>query len=88
MVDTQIAAWLREHGDNHGYPGDVQHVPKGIIKEQHWSFVESWVRWCRSTAHKLNQRADFEWRARDVEMAVFTAQRDGLTLTPLAPSAS
>ena len=75
MVDTQIAAWLREHGCDHAYPGDVQGVPDGNIEERHWSFVESWVRWCRSIAYKLSQRTEFAWRARDVEMAVFSAQR-------------
>ncbi len=84
MVDTRIAAWLREHGRNHGYPGDVEQVPEGIIREGHWSFVESWIEWCRSTAHKLSQCTDFAWRARDVEMAVFSAQRHQLPLRRLA----
>ena len=75
MVDTQIARWIGRHGCDHGYGGDVNAVPDGNIQERHWPFVESWLRWCRSTACKLSERTGFAWRARDVEMAVFTAQR-------------
>ena len=54
-------------------------------------FVLPWIDWCQCTADMLNQRTDHHWRARDVEMAVFTAQRsqkypdpwDRLTLKPL-----
>ncbi len=42
-----------------------------------------WVKWCRETAEILTPRTNRNWRARDVEMAVFTAQREGLSLNPL-----
>ena len=74
MVDTQIAAWLRGNGRDHRFPDGVQ-IPEGNIGERHWSFVEAWRRWCQSMAHQLRQRTEFAWRARDVEMAVFSAQR-------------
>ena len=75
MVDTQIAEWTGKHGPDHAYRGDVNAVPDGNIQDWHWPFVESWIEWCRATAGKLSQRTGFEWRARDVEMAVWTAQR-------------
>lgn len=36
----------------------------------------NWINWCREMAHKLSRVIKEEWRARDVEMAVFTAQRN------------
>ena len=83
MVDTQVARWMRENGEQHGYPGDIDRVPSAAITESHWPFVTSWMAWCQTMAAKLSQRTGFFWRARDVEMAVFTAQRYGLELNPL-----
>ena len=84
MVDTQIARWVREHGGQHGYRGDIGRVPSAAtINESHWPFVDSWMAWCRTMAAELSRRTGFSWRARDVEMAVFTAQRCGLELNPV-----
>jgi hypothetical protein len=47
-------------------------------------FMQRWIDWCRHTAMKLNAfTKEQEWRARDVEMAVFQAKGDNLTLNPL-----
>ena len=89
MVDKQITRWALEHGAEHRYPGGpaLECVPDlsggEVLRESHWPFVESWIRWCRFTACKLEKLTGETWRARDVEMAVFTAQRDGLKLNPL-----
>ena len=92
MVDTQITRWAREHGAAHGYAAiggpDLKCVPslrrRAVLRESHWAFVESWIAWCRFTAAILTQRTERRWRARDVEMAVFSAQRiRDLTLGPL-----
>ena len=92
MVDTQITHWARKNDHLHGYARlggpDIERVPElksgSVLKESHWPFVESWIAWCRFTAWKLSQFTGRAWRARDVEMAVFTAQRNSLTLEPLA----
>ncbi len=91
MVDTQITRWALENGHLHCYSGidgpDLERVPAlqagQVLKESHWPFIESWIAWCRFTARELNRRTGCAWRARDVEMAVFTAQRSDLWLTPL-----
>ena len=90
MVDKQITRWALEHGAEHRYPGGpaLECVPDlsggEVLGESHWPFVDSWIRWCRFTACKLEKLTGETWRARDVEMAVFTAQRDGrLKLNPL-----
>ena len=92
MVDTQIARWAIQNHDRHRYSDvggpdlqGVESLPRAhVLKESHWPFVESWVEWCRFTAGELCRRTGRVWRARDVEMAVFTAQRCGLSLNPLA----
>ena len=93
MVDKQITRWALEHGAEHRYPGGpaLECVPDlsggEVLGESHWPFVDSWIRWCQCTARKLDKLEKLTgetWRARDVEMAVFTAQRrDGLKLNPL-----
>ena len=91
MVDRQVTRWASDNGHLHRYSGvggpDLECVPvlkTGVVlTESHWRFIESWIAWCRFTAQKLRTRTGFAWRARDVEMAVFTAQRSRLPLTPL-----
>ena len=93
MVDKQIARWAMKHGAEHSYPGGpaltcVPDLSSGeVLRESHWPFVESWIRWCRFTACKLEILTGETWRARDVEMAVYTAQtaqkKDDMQLNPL-----
>ena len=90
MVDKQVTRWALENGSSHRCSGvggpDLKCVPDlaGVLLESHWPFVESWIAWCRFTAWKLGQCSGRRWRARDVEMAVFTAKKNGLPLAPLA----
>ena len=92
MVDTQITRWASENGGEHGYSGiggpDLEGVPNlrpgAVLRESHWRFVESWIAWCQFTAGVLSQGTRRVWRARDVEMAVFAAQKGrNVTLRPL-----
>ena len=94
MVDRLIANWVRKNRASHSYAqsGVVLSRPpmftpnKTVLTEGDWGFVQSWINWCRHTRDILNKRCKFtkrDWTARQVEMAVFTAQRDGLTLKPL-----
>ncbi len=91
MVDIQVTRWAKKNGPSQGYSSvggpDLLCVPdlRGEqVMESHWPFVESWIKWCQFTAGELTRRTGCVWRARDVEMAVFTAQRNNLPLTPLA----
>ena len=92
MVDTQITRWAGNNGQFHCYSRiggpDLEQVPVlktgNVLLESHWPFIESWIAWCRFTAQALTRRMGCIWRARDVEMAVFTAQKSGLPLSPLA----
>ena len=92
MVDTQVTRWASENSSAHRYSGvggpDLECVPElrpgAVLRESHWRFVETWIAWCQFTAAILAQRTGRTWRARDVEMAVFYAQKShNLTLRPL-----
>ena len=92
MVDTQVTRWATENSNAHRYSRvggpDLERVPElprgAVLRESHWTFVESWIRWCQFTATILTQRTGRAWRARDVEMAVFAARKGhNLTLRPL-----
>jgi hypothetical protein len=82
MVDTRVAKWaghcLVVH--NAVEPSGLQLIrPRYVDNKQSvltmgdFTFMESWVLWCRHTARKLTAHTSIEWRARDVEMAVFNA---------------
>ena len=90
MVDRQITRWASKNGHLHRYSGvggpDLECVPalkKSVLTDSHWQFIQSWIAWCRFTARELSQLTALAWRARDVEIAVFTAQRDNRPLSPL-----
>ncbi len=85
MVDNQIASWVKTNGHDHIYgnsTGIVQWPPRTGVNSV-GGFVLPWYKWCRHTAGILTERTGCHWRARDVEMAVFTAQRKELPLSPL-----
>ena len=78
MVDTQTASWALANQ----WTG-IRTVPdlRGqVLYERHWQYAWDWIEWCGRAAGELGS----EWTPRDVEMAVFTAQRNKWTLPPLA----
>ena len=94
MVDRQVTDWVRERGARHNYIRSgvfLLDAPtftrnKTVLNESDWGFIQSWIAWCRHTRDILNEHTQSnkrDWTARQVEMAVFTAQRRGLTLNPL-----
>ena len=92
MADSQIAKWVLANHEEHSQPhvGTIALQPpqpfdpkKGQLKMSHYPFFECWTLWCRGAAKQLNQGTQDQWRPRDVEMAVFTAQRERLTLPPI-----
>lgn len=77
MVDTQTALWASQN--RWARIAGVPKIGKGVLYERHWEYVKSWIRWCYNTAELLGS----DWTPRDVEMAVFTAQRSGRNLPQL-----
>jgi hypothetical protein len=90
MVDTRIAKWVRSHfaERNAADPVGPQLVPRSHdygLSMTDFTFMQRWTDWCRHTAEKLVVLTEAEWRARDVEMAVFQAQGDSFALNALPP---
>ena len=89
MVDRLVAEWRRQNAKRLGYV-EAEHfsqrTPDGWIQgnQQSWKAYLGWAKFCRRTAKRLAELTRQPWRARDVEMAVWTAQRKSLFL-PLLP---
>ena len=90
MVDRQVARWARENGTVHDYAGcggptlvTRPDLGERVLTDRDWDFVQSWIEWCRFTAERLTDLTGSHWRARDAEMAVYTAQTKRRTLEPL-----
>ena len=92
MIDTHVTNWAQVEGPAHGYAAangpELVEVPalgpnQTVVRESDWTYVSSWIKWCRFTADLLTKATECHWRARDVEMAVFAAHRNGLPLHPL-----
>ena len=87
MVDKNTAGWVKEHHSafslNRGNRLTRFALNYSVLHDNDFDNYVNWVYWCRETAEILTGRTDLKWRARDVEMAVFTAARQGLSLNPL-----
>lgn len=88
MVDTKTAGWVKEHHSafslNRGNALTPFALNYSTLHYNDFDNYLNWVHWCRETAQILMSNTDdMEWRARDVEMAVFAAARQGLSLNPL-----
>jgi len=86
MVDKHIANWWVLNKVKHGYgasaifsqreDGWIQTYSDSQIK-QNWNAYIGWKKFCNGCAMKLN------WRARDVEMAVWEASKNDISLEGL-----
>lgn len=88
MVDRRVARWVASHMEDHNVadPIGIQLVrpvtpvlekKQSVLTIQDYPFYERWIQWCQSTSLKLTRQTSQNWRARDVEMAVFTAWGKG-----------
>jgi hypothetical protein len=82
MIDTRIAKWVGHSmiSQNSADPAGPQLVRppyldtnRTVLTMSDFEFAEKWIQWCRHAAKKLSSYTSLEWRARDVEMAVFHA---------------
>jgi len=58
-------------------------VPQPIVRIKDFEAYRKWILWTRKFADVLTGYTKTKWRARDIEMAIFTAQREGLQLSIL-----
>jgi hypothetical protein len=87
MIDRRTASWVDSNCASQSRNRATRLRPfnlgMGVVGDSHFDSYVSWVDWCRETAEILTARRGMPWRARDVEMAVFTAARERLSLNPL-----
>lgn len=87
MIDNQVADWVNSnasaHNDKRKNKLSVFKKKYTSIRDDDFSSYLDWIEWCREVAQILTKLTEREWRARDVEMAVFTAQRNGMMLNVL-----
>ena len=87
MVDTKTAGWVKEHHSAFSLNRGNRLTPFALnYSSLHYNDFDNylnWVHWCRETAQILTSKTNLQWRARDVEMAVFAAARQRLALNPL-----
>jgi len=91
MVDRRVADWINANLEKHN-AGRNNKLTKfrsrewkkaNFIADSDFGAYMGWVSWCRETASILSKMTDTCWRARDVEMAIFTAYRNGRSLSVL-----
>jgi hypothetical protein len=83
MVDTRTARYVAAEASSLGFstPPKIDETLRRFrtgrsnvfLTLSDWPFIEEWVGWCRKMADQLSAHKKREWRARDVEMAVFRA---------------
>jgi hypothetical protein len=100
MIDRRTASWLYDHypdftANRMTCAEHLERPPRrfgagvtgstGLQLSDYDKFVVGWVRWCRCMAEELASRTAKQWRARDVEMAIFRAadKRGPIRLSPL-----
>ena len=79
MADKHIAYWWRTNKERFGYgnsPGFSQRYDGWIQPvERSWKAYVSWAVFCRDYAKRVMKNCKLNWRARDIEMAIWEARK-------------
>jgi hypothetical protein len=85
MADSVIAHWWCNNKASFGYESCHEFSPYGMISgqdediENNWNVYLRWVDYCQKYASILTSKTQINWRARDVEMAIFYNCQKGLS---------
>ncbi len=92
MVDKHIANWWAINRQEHGYgtspifsqrkDGWIQTYTNSQIG-QNWDAYLAWKTFCNDNSTRINENFGLNWRARDIEMAVWEAQKNNMRLEVL-----
>lgn len=82
MIDIQVAKWVNGHLGQYDSnricklsPFNLNPLfPLKATGDNFHSYM-NWVKWCREVSSVLTKLSTIPWGARDVEMAVYTAER-------------
>jgi hypothetical protein len=83
MVDRHIADWWNNNSDTFGYKKQLKfNYPAGTItkSENNWYAYIYWTIFCNDIAKIMSTKYQILWRPRDVEMAVWQAQKNKIAL--------
>ncbi len=92
MADKHIANWWGLHRDGYGFGSwpPFSQRKDGWIQtyttaqnRQDWNAYLAWTEFCCQYAVRVAEQCGFNWRARDVEMAIWEAQKKGISLDVL-----
>lgn len=88
MVDNQVARWVNMNYKVHNIGKTNKLTPFIMnytsLRDNDFENYLNWVLWCKEMSLLLSEKTEIKWRARDVEMAVFTSQRSRLHLNPIS----
>jgi len=89
MIDKKVAKWVNENWEVHNTNRDsklriFKTTSQTSLRARDFESYLCWVCWCREVATVLSELTKLPWRARDVEMAVFTAydKKSSLSILP------
>jgi hypothetical protein len=92
MVDKHIAQWWTQNKEQYGYEAypEFSQRQDGWIRadftaqsKHNWKSYIAWVEFCREYASKLAEFCRLNWRARDIEIAIWEAQKSGMPLVAM-----
>lgn len=86
MVDSNVARWVNANFTRQNKKMKNKLTPFvgfSSLRDNDFENYLNWVAWCNEMASILSEKSHLKWRPRDVEMAVFTAQRNSMKLYPL-----
>lgn len=87
MVDNVVAKWVNANFTEHNKNRRAKLTPFALgytsLRDNDFRNYLNWVGWCNEVSSVLTDKTGGRWRARDVEMAVFTARRNNFKLDVL-----
>ncbi len=79
MIDNRVASWINENYSDHNANKRNKLTPfkknYNVLRDNDFDNYLNWIYWSREVAQILTKKTELNWRARDVEMAIFTAQQ-------------
>lgn len=89
MVDKHIAQWWALNKGQYGRGASPEFSQRNdgwiradsIVQSKHnWRCYITWAEFCREYALKIARSCGLNWRARDIEIAIWEAQKNGIPL--------
>ncbi len=85
ILDSHVVSWVNTNYSKHseGRENKLTMFNGTSPPDSDFQNYMNWVHWCRDSSDYLKGRTKISWRARDVEMAVYSAHINGCELEVL-----